>query len=69
MSKEVKVGELTQEEQLANAQKVIEQEKQERVKICMLEIQSVLEKYNCQIVPTVNVVLNGQQVQSTVISK
>jgi len=48
-------------DKLAEARQIIIKEKQAREEECRKEVEAVLAKHNCRLMPNVNVVINGQQ--------
>ncbi len=46
------------ETEIEKARKLLEEDKQQRLQACAEEIQIILKKYNCQMVPVIQVSAN-----------
>ena len=56
-------------DKLSEAKKLIEEQNKKDAELCQKEVQAVLEKYGCNIMPTANVVIDGRAVGVMIIKK
>lgn len=56
-------------DKIEEARKAIEEDKKKRAEDFRKELEVMAKKYNCEIAPNVNIVINGQQVGLAILPK